>query len=232
MLGKLLKHDLKRTFSWMWILSVVTIGACLLTRLMSELNNGSSIFEILTGFFVGITTALVINNELLYSRYLSSTIQTCAAIAIAILSFFILYWSPAGWKAFTESFGMVLVMNVSGIKMSVGVLILLVFLILITWVLAATSIGYMSIIISSKFKSHKNLCAVILAIAIIYGVNFLAAIISIIIMAISGVNFTAEMMPASALIILLITVLTMQIVSLIVSFFVSKHLLNKGVNVD
>lgn len=264
MLGKLLKHDLKRTFSWMWILSVVTIGACLLTRLMSELNNGSSIFEILTGFFVGITTALVINvllqpfiryfatfqkdfygdesylthtlpvtkNELLYSRYLSSTIQTFAAIAIAILSFFILYWSPAGWKTFTESFGMVLVMNVSGIKMSVGVLILLVFLILITWVLAATSIGYMSIIISSKFKSHKNLCAVILAIAIIYGVNFLAAIISIIIMAISGINFTAEMMPASALIILLITVLTMQIVSLIVSFFVSKHLLNKGVNVD
>ncbi len=267
MLGKLLKHDLKRSFSWFWILSVVTIGICLIARLFSEVNNGSMVLEIFASFFNGITIALIVNvilqpfiryfvtfqkdfygdesylthtlpvtkNELLYSRYLSSTIQTFYAVAVAVLSFFILYWSPAGWSTLTEISGVMLQSNISGFSMSIGVLLFLVFLMMLFWVFAVTSTGYMSIIISSrfkKFKGRKNIAAVILAVALIYAENFIAGIVAIIIMLICGVDLSAELMPVSALNILIIVMLVAQVTYWLVTFFVSRYLLNKGVNVD
>lgn len=264
MLNKLVKHDLKRNFSWLWILSVVTIGVAGLSRLITELAGSSKFLLIVGGMFTGITTGLIVNvliqpfiryfitfqkdfygdesylthtlpvtkNDLIYSRYISSTVQTVFAVLVTIFSFFILYWSPSGWQTALGLIDYLVSTNCPGLGISTGWLIAIILIILVIWVFAITSTGYMSVIISNRFKNRKTLYAVLLAIGLIYAENLLMGLLMLLGFVIAGLDLSADLMPPSAAIIMIVVGIVMQLAYWIITFFVSKHLLNKGVNVD
>ena len=264
MLNKLLKHDLKRNFSWLWILSVVTIGAAGISRLFMELGSGSHFVAILGGMFMGITTGLIVNviiqpflryfitfqkdfygdesylthtlpvtkNELIYSRYISSTIQTVFAVLVSILSLFVLYWSPSGWNTALALINYAISINCPGLGISTGWLITLLLIILVIWVFAVTSTGYMCVIISNKFGNRRTLYAVLLSIGLIYVENLIMGLLMLLGFAIAGLDLNAELMPPSAVTIMIVVAVIMQVAYWILTFLISRHLLNKGVNVD
>ncbi len=261
MLGKLLKYDLKRFFSWFWILSLVTLACAGLTRLIS-LGNGI-IFTVLGGIFQGITIALIVNvvlqpflrifinfnkdvygdegyltntlpvtkNQIFGSRLISALIQMITAMIIFVVSLLILFYT----KYLGEGLKLIVegtLNNIAPGYSPTGIIVLIV-LILIFELFTIMASAFTSIMVANNnLKSKKQLGAVLLTLLFAYVENIVIGIISLLVCMAFGGNITAEILPPNAFIAMFVTMLLLNFVIIIVHLLVSKKIFNKGVNLD
>lgn len=262
MLNKLLKYDLKRNFSWLWILSAITLAVSGLTRLIG-IGSGTLV-EVIKGIFSGITAALIANvliqpfirffitfqkdvfgdesylthtlpvtkDHILFSRFISALIQLIFAIIVTVLSIFILYWTPELGLKLIDLINFALQNSVSGASFTAGQFIVLLAFDLFFAIILMTVTGYTSVIVANRCQNKKTLIAVILAIVLMYFQNLIIGLISLGIAAIFGAELLAETLTSSAFIALFVSYLILEVVLTVVHILVSRHIFNKGVNVD
>ena len=211
MLSKLIKHDLKRSFSWLWILCAITVAVSGLTRLIG-LGSGT-FFVIVKGIFAGITTALIANvliqpfirffitfqkdaygdesylthtlpitkDQILFSRYISAFVQLVFALIVTVLSIFILYWTPQLGDNLQQMFIYFTQNFAPGNIISFNGLAILLVLLIFLSFVLLTVTGYTSVVIANKCPNKKTLIAVILTIVLMYIQNFILGIVSLVI---------------------------------------------------
>lgn len=192
MLGKLLKYDLKRCFSWFWILSLVTFGCAGLTRLIN-LGNGP-FWTVISGLFSGITIGLVVNvvlqpfirifvgfqkdcyadesylthtlpvtkNQILFSKLLSALIQMIVAFIVFAVSLFILYWTPEIGEVLGIMANMIIAELAPNTNVSSGVIIFMLVVLVVIAVIAVMATGFSAIIITNEKAKSKKTLIAIL----------------------------------------------------------------------
>ncbi len=186
MLNKLLKYELKRSFSWLWILALITLISCSVTRLVG-IGSGA-FFVILNVIFVSISVTLAVNvllqpfirifvgfqkdlygdesylmhtlpvtkNQIFASKLLSALIQLLFAFVIFALSLFIIYYSPANSQAIMNLINLSIQSSFPGATISATAIILLLVLLVIIQIFTITASIITSIVVVNKNCQSKK----------------------------------------------------------------------------
>ena len=261
MFSKLLKKDLKKNMRWLWILFVSTIAIAGITRGTKELGKNIAFFKVMYVFFEGVFYGLAVNqliqpflrnflnfqksiysdesylthtlpvtkNQLINSRYLTGIIELLCGFASLIVSILIIFASPT----FFTNIKIMLSTLVEG-NFSVGLLLTLFIILVIVEFLMFLSIIYFSIVLAYKSKEHRILNAFLITTAMAFASLIVLSLIMIIILSINGIKLTTStlILSNSALISVIITGIAVYTSISALFYFLTKHELNKGVNVD
>ena len=261
MLNKLLKKDLKINMRWMWILFASTIALAGLTRGLNELGKNIAFFKMTGMFFEGVYYGIAINaiiqpflrnflnfhksfysdesylthtlpvtkNQLINSKYLTALIEMVTSFACLIISLLIMYAGPN----FTATFQLLLSTLVAE-KVSIGLSLTLVIILIIVEFLMFISIIDFSIVIGFKSRDGRILKTFLITIGCAIAAALTLLVIMLIVLAINGVKLTSSTLTLSktAFYSVMLTGIITYCIVIAVFYFLTKHHFNKGVNVD
>lgn len=261
MLSKLLKKDLKKNMSWMWILFAVTIGLSGLTRICKELGDNLAFFKIIAIVIEAIIYGLVVNSIIqpflrnflnfyksFYSdeAYLTHTLPTTKNQLINSKFLTALIEMLAGFATIIASllilyagpnFLNVLKLFVSTTvtgSFSITLVIFLFAILVIVEFLMFLSIIYFSIVVAYKSKDKRRLKTFLIAAACAFAALTVLTISMLIVLLANGIKLTSTtlVLSSSALYSLFITAILIYSLITVLFYFLTKHEFNKGVNVD
>lgn len=261
MLNKLLKKDLKINMRWMWILFASTIALAGLTRGLNELGKNIAFFKMTGMFFEGVYYGIAINaiiqpflrnflnfhksfysdesylthtlpvtkNQLINSKYLTALIEMVTGFACLIISLLIMYAGPN----FTATIQLLLSTLVAE-KVSIGLSLTLVIILIIVEFLMFISIIDFSIVIGFKSRDRRILKTFLITIGCAIAAALTLLVIMLIVLAINGVKLTSSTLTLSktAFYSVMLTGIITYCIVIAVFYFLTKHHFNKGVNVD
>jgi len=260
-LKKLLKYDLKKMFKllvWFYAISLVLAG---ITRLFNIWSN-IQIIQIIGSIFAGLTysaiATIIVNtfihillrfstsfykdqsylthtlpvkkDLLIVSKYLSSIIVILASVLVSFLSLFIIFYSPE----FMQNLKMAINGIVSGLDMSSGMFVFLIFLIIFTQMCAYISFAFTAIVKGYSYNHKRGIKGFLWFVCYYSICMFSTVVLAVIITAITGNlnNLFAETMPSDVFLTILIIALVSYILYAICFYFICKKEFEKGVNVD
>lgn len=261
MLGKLMKYDIKNMSKILIYFYIITLGLAVITRLIhfgshiQAIHILELIFQgcvyagignILVNTFVHIIkhfrtsfykdesylthTLPIDKNKLLLSKYLSALVVILCSIVVIILSLFIVFYSPE----LMLSIQTLLSSTVPGFTIPVGVVVGLVIAILFVEICCLISFSFTAVIHGHSSNNKKGLSSFICFFAYYFASMLVSLMVIALVFAISGNigSLFAEQLTQTGFITLLVTGLVCYIGYTIAFLFISRHLFNKGVNVD
>ena len=261
MLSKLLKNDLKKNMSWMWILFVSTLAIALLSRGCKELAENITFFKILGIFFDSIFYALLVNTLLqpflrgflnfsksLYgdASYLTHTLPVTknqiinskylTSLIETLLGFITVVVSLLivfGSPTMFDTLKILLSLTISGEFSIVLVLTLIILLILVEF-LMFLSIIFFSIILAYKSKEKRVLKTFLFTTAFAFASSTVLSIAMVVVLLINKVSLTSATLTlsAKALFSIILTGIIIYLAVTTLFYFLAKKEFNKGVNVD
>jgi len=169
-------------------------------------------------------------NKLLLSKYLSALLVVLVSILVSFMSLFIMFYSPE----FMTTLQALLSTVVSGFTIPTGVMVALIIAIIFVEICCFISIAFTSVIQGHAENDKKGLKSIICFVAYYFGTMIVTVITAVIVFAISGNidQLFATTLTQPAFLTLLIIALVCYIGYTIAFYFLSRHLFNKGVNVD
>ena len=261
MLSKLLKRDLKKNMSWMWILFVATIGIALVTRGTMELGKNVAFFKVvgifLEGVFYGLAVNLVIQpflrNFLNFQKsfysdesYLTHTLPVSknqlinskylTAIIEILAGFITLVVSILIMYAgpnFADSLRLIISTAVDGRFSLAAAIILFVVLIVVEFLMFISIIDF-SIIIGFRAKDRKILKTFLITLGISFASLAVLFVVMLIILSIFDVKLTSTtlLLSSSAFYSALAAGIVVYSSVIVLFYFLTKKEFNKGVNID
>ena len=261
MLSKLLKNDLKKNMSWMWILFVSTVAIALLSRGCKELAENITFFKILAIFFDSIFYALIVNTLLhpflrgflnfsksLYGdeSYLTHTLPVTknqiinskylTSLIETLLGFITVVISLLivfGSPTMFDTLKILLSLTISG-DFSIVLLLTLIVLLILVEFLMFLSIIFFSIILAYKSKEKRVLKTFLFTTAFAFASSTVLSIALVIVLLINNVSLTSATLTlsANALFSIILTGIIIYLAITTLFYFLAKKEFNKGVNVD
>ena len=261
MFSKLLKKDLKKDLSWMWILFVSAILVSLLARGCSELGANISFFKVLSIFLDTVFYALIANciihpflrsflnfTKSIYGdeSYLTHTLPVTKnqiinskflTALIEILLGFVCVISALLIRFASADFFTIIELLLSTLisgKFSTFLVIALIVLLIIVEFLMFISIIFFSIVKAYKSKEKKVLKSFLITGLMSFIALTILAVVMLVVMLINGVDLTSNIivLSSSALYSLIISGIVVYSAVIIVFYYLTKREFNKGVNVD
>ena len=261
MLSKLLKKDLKKNMRWMWIIFVSAIAVALLTRGFKELGENIVFFKVLGIFFDSVFYALAVNvilqpfirnffnftksfygdesylthtlpvtkKQLVISKFLTAFIELLLGFASLLISLLIMFYSPTMFTTLK----LLLSTMISGEFSLFVVLMLFVILVVVEFFMFITLI-YFSIVIAYRSKEKRVLKTFLITALLAFVSITILSVVMMIVLAINGIQLTSVtvVLPASALISVLITGILMYSGIIVLFYFLTQKEFSKGVDVD
>ena len=261
MIGKLIKYDLKKMLKILLYIYVVALALSGITRLINigrdiqfvfiigQVFAGfsySALASILVNTFVHIIRVFIVNfykdesylthtlpiskNKLLISKYVSSLIVVLCSVLVCLLSLFIMFYTNElanAIKLFFEA-------TIPNFNMSVGLFVFIVLMIVFVQICAYMTFAFTAIIKANQYNHRRVLKGLIWFFIFYLGSMIVTLIIALIAFAIGGNlnDLMASQMSQSGIITLLIIALVTYIAYIVIFYFISRKLFNKGVNVD
>lgn len=259
MLSKLLKRDLKKNMSWMWILFVATIGVALITRGAKELGENLAFFEVIhiifESAFYGLAVNLIIQpflrnflnfHKSFYSdeAYLTHTLPVTknqlinskylTAVIEIVAGFATLIVSLIILFAgpnFIDSLKLLVSTAVSG-NFSI-VLVLFVILVVVEFLMFISIIDF-SIVVAFKSKDRRILKTFLIAMGCAFASLAVLVVCMFAVLAINGIELTSTslVLEAGAMYSVFISAIVVYSAVSVLFYFLAKKEFNKGVNVD
>lgn len=261
MLGKLLRKDLNKNMRWLWILFVSTIAVAGITRGFKALGESIAFFRILGIFFDSVFYALAINvilqsflrnflnftksfysdeaylthtlpvtkNQLINSKYITAITEILLGFICLVCSILIMYASPT----FFAGIEMLLSTLITG-KISVGLVLTLIIILIVVEFLMYISIIFYSIVLAYKSKEKRVLKAFLLTAAFAFASLAVLSIILVATLLICGIDIMSStlLLSNTAFLSVLITGIIVYTAVIVLFYFLTKKEFNKGVNVD
>lgn len=261
MLSKLLKNDLKKNMRWLWILFLSTILIAGIARGSKELGETISFFKVLGIFFDSVFYGVAVNvilqpflrnflnftkslysdesylthtlpvtkNQLINSKFLTALIEITLGFATLVISILIMYASPNMLTALELIVSTVVTGNIS----MFWVITLFILLVVIEFIMFI-SIIYFSIVIAYRSKEKRVFKSFLIASAMSIISFLVLSIIMLIVLLINKVKLTTSTLVLSntAFISLILTGVIVYSIVTVVFYFLTKKMLNKGVNID
>lgn len=261
MLSKLLKKDLKKNMSWMWILFVSTIGLAGLTRGCRELGNSVAFFKIVTIVIEGIFYGLAVNSIIqpflrnflnfyksFYSdeSYLTHTLPVTKNQLIDSKYLTSLIEMLAGFATiilsilimyarpgFTNFLKLFISTAITGNFSLLLVIFLFIVLVIIEFLMFLSIIDF-SIVVAYKSKDKRILKTFLIAAGCAFATLAVLAICMLTVLLINGIKITSSnlVLSSSAMYSVFITAIVLYSAATTLFYFLAKHEFNKGVNVD
>ena len=261
MLTKLLKKDLKKNMSWMWILFVSTIGLAGITRGCRELGYSVAFFKIVTVVLEGLFYSLAINSIIqpflrnflnfhksFYSdeSYLTHTLPVTKNQLINSKYLTALIEMLAGFATiivsilimyarpgFTDVLKLFISTVITGNFSLILVISLFITLVIVEFLMFLSIINF-SIVVAYKSKENRKMKTFLIAAACALVALAILAICMLIVLLINGIKITSSILvlSSSAMYSVIITAIIIYSIVTILFYFLTKHHFNKGVNVD
>ena len=261
MLSKLLKKDLKKNMSWMWILFASTIGLALITRGCRELGKNIGFFQMVTIVFEGLFYGLAINtiiqpflrnflnfHKSFYSdeSYLTHTLPVTKnqlinskfltaliEMVIAFASLIVSILIMYAKPGFMNVLKLLISTAVTGSVSIIFTLILFVILVLVEFLMFLSIINF-SIVVAFKSKDKRIFKTFLIAISCAFVSLFVLAICMLIVLLINNIKITSStlVLSSSAMYSVFITAILIYSAATLLFYFLAKHEFNKGVNID
>lgn len=261
MLSKLLKNDLKKNMSWLWILFVSTIAIALITRGCKELAENIAFFKILGIFFDSIFYSLLVNTLLqpflrgflnfsksLYGdeSYLTHTLPVTknqiinskylTSLIEMLLGFITVVISLLIMfesPTMFDTLKLLMSLIISGDFSIVLVLTLIVVLIIVEF-LMFLSIIFFSIIIAYKSKEKRVLKTFLFTTAFAFASSTILSIAMIVVLLINKVSLSSStlVLSTTSFFSIILTGIIIYSAVIMLFYFLAKKEFNKGVNVD
>lgn len=261
MLSKLLKRDLKKNMSWMWILFVATIGVALITRGAKELGENLAFFEVIhiifESAFYGLAVNLIIQpflrnflnfHKSFYSdeAYLTHTLPVTknqlinskylTAVIEIVAGFATLIVSLLILFAgpnFIDSLKLLVSTAVSGNFSIVLVLVLFVILVVVEFLMFISIINF-SIVVAFKSKDRRILKTFLISMCCAFASLAVLVVCMLAVLAINGIKLTSTsiVLEAGAMYSVFISAIVVYSAVSVLFYFLAKKEFNKGVNVD
>lgn len=261
MLSKLLKKDLKRNMRWMWILFVSTIIFAFIARGVKELGQDIMFFKILGIFLDSVFYTLAVNvilqpflrnflnfsksfygdesylthtlpatkDQLITSKFLTALIEMVLGFITLVVAILIMFFTPSLF----DKLG-VLISVIVGDKISVGLTLTLIVLLIVVEFLMFLSLIFFSIVIAYRAKEKRVLKTFLITAAMSFAAISILSICMIIVLAINGVKLTGQTltMSSTAFISVITTGIVVYLAISVAVYFITKHEFNKGVDVE
>lgn len=261
MFCKLLKKDLKKDLSWMWILFISTIAIAGVSRGLKELGENIAFFKILTIFFDSIFYSLLVNiilqpflrSFLNFTKsfygdesYLTHTLPVTknqlvnskflTAIIEIALGFLTLVASLL-IRFISPTLFKTLKLLLSTIiigDFSIGLVLSLFVILVIVEFLMFISIIFFSIVISYRAKEKRVLKTFLLTALFSFIAITILSIILLIVLMINDVKLssTTIMLNSTTFLSIICSGIIVYLAFIVLFYFLTKHEFNKGVNID
>jgi len=260
-LKKLMKYDLKKMTKVLVFIYAITIFLAIITRLVN-IGKDIQFLKILGGVCAGFTysaiasvfintfihiivvfvtsfykdpsylthTLPVSKNKLLLSKYLSGIVVVFASFLTTFISLFIMLYS----KDFMNGLKAMLSSVVSGLNISSGLLVVLLFFVLLFQICSMMSIAFAGIINGHSHNNKKGLYSLVYFLVYYFASSFLSVVLVAIILLFSG-NISVlfdTIMPQWVLLFLIVFAAVFNILCSALMYIVAQKSFNKGVNVD
>ena len=261
MFCKLLKKDLKKDLSWMWILFVSTIAVAGISRVCSELGDNILFFKILSIFFDSVFYSLLVNiilqpflrSFLNFSKsfygdesYLTHTLPVTknqlfnskflTAVIEIVLGFLTLVASLLTRYASLTMFKTIKLLLSTMIigNFSVYLVLVLFVILVIVEFLMFISIIFFSIVVAYRSKEKRVLRTFFLTAICSFIALTILAVVMIAVLLICGVDINTNMLMLQNKVFISIVLTGIIIYSavIILFYFLAKREFKKGVNVD
>lgn len=261
MLSKLLKRDLKKNMSWMWILFVTTIGVALITRGAKELGENLAFFEVIhvifEGAFYGLAVNLIIQpflrnflnfHKSFYSdeSYLTHTLPVTknqlinskylTAVIEIVAGFATLIVSLIILFAgpnFIDNLKLLISTAVSGSFSTVLVIVLFVILVIVEFLMFISIIDF-SIVVAFRSKDRRILKTFLIAMGSAFASLAVLMVCIFVVLAINGIELTSStlVLESGAMYSVFISAILVYSAVTVLFYFLAKREFNKGVNID
>ena len=261
MFCKLLKKDLKKDLSWMWILFISTLAIAGVSRGLKELGENIAFFKILTIFFDSIFYSLLVNiilqpflrSFLNFTKsfygdesYLIHTLPVTknqlvnskflTAIIEIVLGFLTLIISLLirfMRPTLFKTLKLLLSTMIIG-KFSISLVLSLFIILVVVEFLMFISIIFFSIVIAYRSKEKRVLKTFGLTSAISLIAITLLSIVMLIVLTINNIKLTSStlMLSNSVFLSVALTGIVVYSIVIVLFYFLTKIEFNKGVNVD
>jgi len=261
MIKPLMKYDLKNMLKILIYFYAVSIGIAIITRLIKLGDEIFSIY-IIGQVFAGITYSAIANilintftnilrvfitnfykdesylthtlpvrkKDLIVSKYLSAVITVFLSVAVSFICIFIVHYSPE----FIDAIKALLISSTSTFKTPLWLFITLIIMLLFVELFALLSFAFNAVIIAHTYSEKRMLKGFLWFILIYFASMLIMLLLAVVVGLISGNLSTlfSNSLSESLLLILTITSLVTYIGLSIASFYLSKKLFSKGVNID
>lgn len=261
MLSKLLKNDLKKNMRWFWILLVSTIAVALIDRGCKELAEKIAFFKILAILFDSVLYSLLVNlilqpflrsflnfskslygdesylthtlpvskNNIINSKFLTSLIEICLGFITIVISLLIMFGSPTMF----DTLKLLMSLIISGDFNIYLVLILFIFLVLVEFCMFF-SIIFFSIVLAYRSKEKRVLKTFLFTTAFSFASITVLSLVMIVVLLINGISLSSATLVLSntAFLSIILSGIIVYSAIILVFYFLTKMLFNKGVNVD
>ena len=261
MFCKLLKKDLKKDLSWMWILFIATIVVAGLSRGCKELGENILFFKILTIFFDSVFYSLLVNiilqpflrNFLNFTKslygdesYLTHTLPVTkkqiinskflTAVIEIVLGFLTLVASLLIRfisPTMFKTLKLLLSTMIIG-NFSIGLVLTLFVTLVVVEFLMFISIIFFSIVIAYRAKEKRVLKTFLLTAALSFIALTVLAIIMLVVLVINDINISTSILLISSkvLLSLLLTGIIVYLAVIILFYLLTQKEFKMGVNVD
>ena len=261
MLSKLLKRDLKKNMSWMWILFVATIGVALITRGAKELGESLAFFEVIhvifEGAFYGLAVNLIIQPFLrnflnfyksFYSdeSYLTHTLPVTKnqlinskyltaviEICAGFMSLIVSLIILFAGPNFINNLKLLISTAVAGNFSTVLVIVLFVILVIVEFLMFISIIDF-SIVIAFRSKDRRILKTFLISMGCAFASLAVLTVCMLVVLAINGIALTSTslVLEAGAMYSVFISAILVYSAVTVLFYFLAKREFNKGVNID
>jgi len=261
MLSKLLKYDLKKNMSWLWILFVSTIAVAGITRGCKEIGESVAFFKILGIFFDSVFYSLAVNlilqpflrSFLNFTKsfygdpsYLTHTLPVTknqllnskflTALIEMVLGFLTLVVSLLimfGSPTMFDTLKLLLSMIVTG-EFSIFVVLTLFIVLVVVEFYMFISIIFLSIVIAYRSKEKRVLKSFLYVAGFAFSFLAVLAVAMVIVLLLNDVSLSSSTLVLSSGVFMsvLITGIVVYSLAILLCYFLTKKEFNKGVNVD
>lgn len=261
MIGKLMKHDIKRMSKVLIYLYAITLGFAGITRLINIGRNIQAVY-ILGQIFAGITisgiASILVNTFVHILRnficsfykdqsYLTHTLPVgkdklllskYLSSLIVIVSSVVVSVMSLFILYWSESLMKPLLMlietAVSGFNMSAGVFIALMVFVLFSQICSIMSMAFAAVVKANTYNHHRIMNGLLWFALFYFGASIVSILaIALVFLMTGNIDYLlAEVMPQSAFVTIMITGLVVYCVYSVLFYFLCRRWFKKGVNVD